>query len=208
MASLPKKPQHGDGIETLVPLLGRLIDYCAAITPRSSPSVKAKTVSGGTSFFIRKEATGTTKTAPAAANYGFQVTATIESESGDPPVRRFCVSVLGGPAQILGGEEHVFVDCTNDDKFTNVEEGEYIYVRYKLWDADMLPICAWEDGIQHSLTPPIDETEAPKSSVFLIGRVGSAYKDYVLQFRLGNILAVATVAASATPSGIATTPVP
>ncbi len=72
----------------------------------------------------------------------------------------------------------------------------------------MLPICAWEDGIQHSLTPPIDETEAPKSSVFLIGRVGSAYKDYVLQFRLGNILAVATVAASATPSGIATTPVP
>lgn len=130
----------------------------------------------------------------ASSDYGFKVTATEEyDEEGatyDPP--QFTVRVLSGPAQVLGGEEKIF----DDETFENVVDGEIIYIRYKIWDSGRVAICAWDADIQHSATPPVGETDAPKSLVFALAKIGKDYANNVNQYRLGGIQAVATINAS------------
>ena len=124
-------------------------------------------------------------------DYAFKCTARLNlPASGDNP-NIYSVRVLGGSAQAVGGEEHIF----NDANFTGVE-AEYIYVKYNLWNELGQTVCAWQDTIQHSINPPVNEVTIPKSLVFIIAKIGEDYSNYVNQFRVGSIQTFATINAS------------
>lgn len=125
-----------------------------------------------------------------------------ESESDDDP-GLFDVSVLGGPAQVLGGAEHLFEDTEFEDP---IPGGTHIFVRYRITNAEGEAVCKWDDEGFQLWNPEIDgEAHSPFDSdyvegrtlVFEIGVVGKHYENYVRQDRAGSILAVATINSSA-----------
>lgn len=56
MPTLPNKPRPGTSLKdaNLPDVIGKLIDYCRSITPRSSPTVKAFISSGGTTLTVQR----------------------------------------------------------------------------------------------------------------------------------------------------------
>ena len=125
-----------------------------------------------------------------------------ESESDDDP-GLFDVRVLGGPAQVLGGREHVFPDFEFEEPLVG---GSIIYIRYRITDKDGNAVCKWDEDFQ-AYNPdedpeednPFDkenEEEEGRSMVFALGAVGNMYENGVRQDRVGSILAIATINSS------------
>ncbi len=125
-----------------------------------------------------------------------------ESDSDEDP-GLFDVRVLGGPAQVLGGREHVFPDYEFEDP---LKGGTHIYIRYRITDKDGNAICKWdedfltynpdEDDEEDNPFDAEDEAEEGRSMVFELGVVGREYENGVRQDRVGSILAVATINSS------------
>lgn len=144
--------------------------------------------------------------------YAFKIFAELElvgnpPAPADPPT--FKVAVLGGPAQALGGVEWIYQDYAPSGAypaFTGIANGEYFWVRFNVWDENAVPVLAWEQHIQHGLSLPNQEGEDPKFLIFCLGRVGTLYRNFVRQDRLGAIVAAATVNASPDFSQVQTLP--
>ncbi len=123
-----------------------------------------------------------------------------EDEEEEDPV--FWVKVLGGPAQVLGGEEHMFDDTVFAEPLAS---GTHIYVRYRISTPAGTALCQWDPEIM-TWNPETDgENESPfdedsvggRTMVFEIGVVSKHYENYVRQDRVGSILAVAAINTSA-----------
>lgn len=157
-----------------------------------------------------------------SGSFGFKITAVPADESaagdGEEPTPRgvgdedsdsddepefFDVKVLGGPAQVLGGEEHLF----KDEEFEDVKDGTVFYVRYVITDEDGEAVCEWDKGFQRYEPPEDGEDEDDENNpfiqhgkgralTFVIGVVSADYEDNVRQDRVGSIMAVATINAS------------
>lgn len=132
----------------------------------------------------------------AETDYAWKISATEVFDNGDPyDPPKFIVNVLGGPAQVLGGEEHVFSDLIGKTAYEN----DYVYIRYNLWSASGAAICAWVDEILVEANPPFDEIGGPgvpKTLVFCLGKISKTYLNNVNQYRVGAIQAVAILNAS------------
>ena len=125
-----------------------------------------------------------------------------EEEDEEEPAE-FWVKVLGGPAQVLGGREHVFPDYIFEDP---LKDGTHIYIRYRITDEDGLAVCKWEEDFltwnpdedpeDENPFDTEDEEEEGRSMVFEIGAVGAKYENWVRQDRVGSITAVATINSS------------
>lgn len=142
----------------------------------------------------RGEAGGAAETAE--TDYAWKISATEVFDNGDPyDPPKFTVNVLGGPAQVLGGEEHIFSDLIEKTAYEN----DYVYIRYNLWSASGAAICAWVDEILVGANPPFDEIGGPglpKTLVFCLGKISKTYLNNVNQYRVGAIQAVAILNAS------------
>ena len=85
MATLPNKPRAGVSLKeaNLPDVIGKLIDYCRSITPRSSPTVKAFTGSAGTTFTVQRSRPGRWSIAESSYESFFRVVdASVIQEDG------------------------------------------------------------------------------------------------------------------------------
>lgn len=157
--------------------------YCYSIDPTDSGKFRDRVIMGG----------GAGET-----SYAFQTSA-IPNTGGT-----FDVTVIGGAAQVIGGNEIVFPDTS----FSGVENDELIFIKYKMWDSDGLGLYQWETGILHAMDiyEGIEEDDRSKSMIFTLSKIGSGYNGNVAQFRLGAINAVATINASPETSAITSLP--
>lgn len=107
----------------------------------------------------------------------------------DPP--RFGVHVLAGTAQAIGGAEKAFLDQDfnseqEEPEEKYVEDGEWLYVEYQLWDENGAPIEEWVPKILHAHELPV-KTNKPKSQIFAIARISKNYRNNVNQLRFSSI---------------------
>ena len=125
-----------------------------------------------------------------------------EEEEEDPV---FWVKVLGGPAQVLGGREYLYEDQVFEDP---LEDGTVLYLRYRITDEEGVAVCAWdhevltynpndEDEDNPFADPEDDEEESLAHDIlFVIGKVGKEYENWVRQDRVGSIQSAAVINSS------------
>lgn len=118
----------------------------------------------------------------------------------------FWVKVLGGPAQVLGGREHLYEDQVFEDP---LPDGAVLYLRYRITDDEGEPVCEWDEEVNvydpndesadNPFAPPEDEEEEEakgREMLFVIGKIGARYENWVRQDRVGSVAAVATINSS------------
>lgn len=133
-------------------------------------------------------------------SYAFEVSAepTDTPTDGDAEKQYFKVKVLGGSVITGGGYPYIYPDTTFENEDA-VEEGEYIYVLFKLNDPDSELKYEWYPEILHSLEPPMPDWSSGRANIhnlYIIARISSEYTNNVRQELLGAIYQNITVSAS------------
>lgn len=112
-------------------------------------------------------------------DFAFKITAVYDDVS-----ELFVVNVLGGAAQTLGGEPHLYEDV----EISGVNDGSYICLVYQNVDSNYVEVGEWDVDIHAWSGTDIATHVPPKELVFVIGRVSSKYSKNVRQDHKGAVI--------------------
>ncbi len=210
MALTPPSPlRHGAPLSALVPWTQRIVAYLRAITPRPSATVSVSTTPNGTLLSAAPSQT-LRATSASSSPWAFEASATPEKQTesegqdDDPPPVNYAVHIRGGTAQAVGGGTAVFPD----HDFEHINDGEFFYIRFLLWDNAFEPTCYWYDDttgaectIEHSQALPVP-SDNTRFITLVLCKVDSSAPGAIVQYRAGAIDIDATLAAGVAGSGI------
>ncbi|MBQ9344076.1 MAG: hypothetical protein IJT88_02545 [Kiritimatiellae bacterium] len=136
--------------------------------------------------------------------WAFEATATPELDGDGDPTGNYAVNIRGGTAQAIGGGTAVFPDHS----FSRINDEEFFYIRFFLWDNTFEPTCYWYNDptgaactIEHGQTLPVS-ADNTRFITLVLCKVDSTVPGAIVQYRAGAIDIDATLAAGVAGSGI------
>ena len=204
MHSLPSPLRSGDPISAIAPWSAKIVDYLRAITLRHSATVNVATTANGTVLSVAAPPQTLRKASADTGPWAFEATATPETDSQGDPTGAYTVKILGGTAQAVGGPPALFSHLSVE----HVQDGEFFYIRFFVWDDDFKPTCYWYNDptgaactVEHAQTLPVS-ADNTRFITLVLCKVDSSVPGAIVQYRAGAIDVHATLAAGVAGSGI------